>query len=164
MDDNIRSEVDTEKIMKVGMETFAKASKYLENLSKKAVLGMGPVGDIPMMIPSIVLGALACEVGLKTLLRIEGKTDERKHELKVLYQKLDECHKSEISQKLLVSMKEIDENYNEENLDEDLDEVNKAFVDWRYFYEKSQHTSIAFLNEFYKSIQMTICSTDQESD
>lgn len=160
MDNNIGSEVKTEKIMKTGMETFAKASKYLEGLSKKAVFGVGPIGDIPMMVPSIVLGALACEVGLKTLLRIEGKTDERKHELKILYQKLDESHKSEISQKLLVSMKEKDDNYNEKNLDEDLDEVNKAFIDWRYFYEKSQSISIDFLNEFYKSIQTTICDAD----
>lgn len=158
------NDIDKKKSMEGGMEIFARASNYLGDIAKSALANDGSKEECAMIIPSIVLKGLACEIGLKTLLKIEGKNIEREHKLKTLYQQLEEGHRCEISQVLLVSMTKVDEDYNEEKLNENLNEINKAFIDWRYFYEKSQHVGVTFLEEFYKSIQMIVYSAMQENE
>lgn len=113
------NDIDKKKSMEGGMEIFARASNYLGDIAKSALANDGSKEECAMIIPSIVLKGLACEIGLKTLLKIEGKNIEREHKLKTLYQQLEEGHRCEISQVLLVSMTKVDEDYNEEKLNED---------------------------------------------
>ena len=155
---------DMKNTMEGGMEIFAKASDYLGNLGEKAGRNEGPNEDLAMLIPSVILKALACEVGLKTLLKIEGKDAEKAHNLKTLFEKVENSHQAEISEVLLAKMKKVDESYNEQKLTEDLDEVKNAFIEWRYFYENPHKTSYTFLNELYKSIRMIVYSAEQEND
>ena len=152
------NDVDIQKAMEGGMEIYAKAANYLKELSEDALCDNGPEENLPMILPAIVLKALACEIGLKTLLQIEGNSNEKEHNLNTLYRKVEECHRSEITQVLLAKMKKVNENYDEDKLIEDIEKVGKTFVEWRYFYEDSRHARITFLDEFYESIQMIVHS------
>ena len=61
------NDIDKKKSMEGGMEIFARASNYLGDIAKSALANDGSKEECAMIIPSIVLKGLACEIGLKTV-------------------------------------------------------------------------------------------------
>ncbi len=94
------------------------------------------------LISVILLYAISSEVGIKALLAKEGKLDVHSHDLKSLFEKLDEPLQIEIKNKV--------EN---DDFDNELEKIKKSFVDWRYFYEGgNMNINLSFLRKFSEVI------------
>lgn len=105
-------------------------------------------------IPIIVLKAFACEMYLKAYLSKEGSSSIPKtHDLHLLFRNLSKQGKSRINFKLLSKLQQSNKEYKSDDLEKDLIGVSNAFEEWRYFYEKSNHINIQFLNMFYETLR-----------
>lgn len=94
---------------------------------------------------SIVLYALSIEIGLKALIRLEGNTPNKNHNIKQLYGKLSAVLKDKIKD-------ELPEDRFKKDIDLYLERNKNDFIDWRYYYEKSTAASSDFLAAFSNAI------------
>ena len=103
--------------------------------------------SISALMSSIVLYALSIEIGLKALIRLEGKTPNKNHNIKQLYENLSEDLKDKIKD-------ELPEEGFKVYIDSYLEENKNDFIDWRYYYEKPTAASSDFLAAFSNAIIM----------
>lgn len=101
--------------------------------------------SISALTSSIVLYALSIEIGLKALIRLEGNTPNKNHNIKQLYGKLSEVLKDKIKD-------ELPEDRFKEDIGLYLERNKNDFIDWRYYYEKSTAASSDFLAAFSNAI------------
>lgn len=97
------------------------------------------------IIGSVILYALSCEIGLKSLYIKNGLQIPKKHDLKSLFEGLPEEVQNEIKTGLQ------DDNLNKE-FDTLLVTNKDAFINWRYYYEGNQTVNIYFLRKLASSI------------
>ncbi len=102
-------------------------------------------GKIEMlMIPSIVCLAFATELYIKAILENEGNP-RKGHEIKTLISSLSKGKYEKIIQNIGLS---------ESDFDKKIDEINKAFIDWRYLYEKGAMTiDLSFLKSILNEVK-----------
>lgn len=86
----------------------------------------GSVDHGSYFIGYAVITSLICEIGLKALLKEEGKEERREHRLDVLFNKLTNERQQEIANHFHISI---------DDLKKELSKNNDHFVSWRYFYE-----------------------------
>jgi len=100
--------------------------------------------------------AFACEVFIKTLLVHQGST-VKGHELKSLweeYKKVDCVVASNIENGILTYFNSKDQDL----FDRLIDDASKAFVHWRYIYEKNQgKLNLLFLKAFRILLREVCC-------
>jgi hypothetical protein len=135
---------------------FNDSTKMLEVL-QKALLNVKKDSSIKLSstttIPIIVLKAFACEMYLKSYLSKNGSTSIPKtHNLYELYRNLNKTMKSKINKLLVSKMKMSNKNYNQSNIESDIQSVANTFEEWRYFYESNYTLNILFLNTFYDTL------------
>lgn len=94
---------------------------------------------------AIVLYAFSIELGLKALLCFEGKREIKEHDLKKLFFTLSEETRNEVIGALPEERFKI-------HFDKYLEENKHNFVDWRYYYEKTNIASSDFLAAFAQCI------------
>lgn len=94
---------------------------------------------------AIVLYAFSIELGLKALLSFEGKKEIKEHDLKKLFFTLSEETRNEVIGALPEERFKI-------HFDKYLEENKHNFVDWRYYYEKTNIASSDFLAAFAQCI------------
>lgn len=147
---------DWKKIVSVA-NIFSDSTKMLEVL--QVALSKNESNDALKIaatstIPIIVLKAFACEMYLKAYLSQEGSSAiPRTHDLYLLFRNLSKQGKSRIKSKLLLKLQHSDKEYRVDDLEKDLIGVSNAFEEWRYFYEKSNHINMHFLNMFYETLR-----------
>jgi hypothetical protein len=98
-----------------------------------------------MVFPALVCAAFSAEVGLKTILRLEGG-DAHGHDLLTLFQSLSDYSKVAILDSTGVTIEEFAAQLNHSK---------KAFVEWRYIYEEvdEKHINVAFLGKFASAVE-----------
>ena len=108
----------------------------LERTSLQALMEHGTYEDGTMMMPTVVNGALACELFLKSLLEESCK----EHHILKLLDKV-ECVEPGIKQVLETACINIMKTtkrqiqYDSDNYQQDLRRIDKAFIDLRYWHE-----------------------------
>lgn len=131
----------TKKIEKMQMtaDGFIAAADYLDQAISKDGFLLGIYG--PAYTANLAFG---CEVYLKQLQLLTGDV-KNGHELKCLYQALNDDIKAMIRSKYENDCQkyceEINNNAELQNLDLCLKNYNKAFEDWRYWYEGEKSSS-----------------------
>ena len=107
------------------------------------------------MIPASVNSAFACEVFLKALLHYSDISFKKLHDLKSLFEKLPEDIKSFVKETTISQSGGMWKNYFGF---EYLNNISKAFVDWRYVYEVdiTKTGSIRFETGFLRTFRNTL--------
>lgn len=110
-------------------------------------------------VSGIVNSAFACEVFIKSLLVLHGKTvtDIKCHELKILWDKfkVEDC---ETALSVESSLREWFDSKNENMFDELISEVSNSFEYWRYIYEQqNSRLNINFLKGFRCLLREICC-------
>lgn len=100
---------------------FLTYQKILERFDR------GSVDDGSYFIGYVLITSLTCEIGIKALLKNEGKDSFREHKLDKLFERLSDHQQKEIANKCHYNI--VDE------LKKDLSINNDHFIAWRYFYE-----------------------------
>lgn len=101
--------------------------------------------DISISIPMVMNGCFAIELFLKTLIKKDNDVDLRPygHKLKKLFQSINVVHQTEINNKFL------SKGYNQTKFLFHLDQIDDAFVEFRYIYEQtSVEVDHVFINDF----------------
>ena len=100
-----------------------------------------------MAFPALVCAAFSAEVGLKTILKLEGP-DVHGHDLLALFMALSDSSKVAILDATNVSIEEFTAQ---------LKHSKQAFVEWRYIYEEvdEKHINVAFLGKFASAVEET---------
>lgn len=112
------------------------------------------------VIPSAVNSAFACEVFLKSILKYSDIDFTKQHDLKELFELLPERIKTFVKDTAAVNY---GGNWTNWAGFEYLDNVSKAFVDWRYCYEMdwgkfmSVHMETGFLIAFRNALREASC-------
>lgn len=86
----------------------------------------GAYNDASDIIGEILIKSLICEIGIKALIKNEGKNPAKEHKLDKLFNKLSSSQQHEIANK---------SNYTFDEFKTQLSINNDHFVGWRYFYE-----------------------------
>ena len=111
---------------------------YVQDVSIKEL-------DVSVSIPAIVIGAFACELYLKSLIRdLENtlkKHRKKAHSISWLFGKLDKEERKQIISYTIDNMSELFFDYDEECFDKDLNLLDNCFVQWRYFFEPNMDLS-----------------------
>ncbi|WP_160036294.1 hypothetical protein [Paenibacillus sp. An7] len=97
--------------------------------------------DMSLEIPEMVNGVFSIELYLKCLHYIRNKEMKRLHNIIDLYNSLPEEDQAEIRSRYR-STKSSDPNRKEflnRNFDDLLSALDRAFIEWRYIYEYSNH-------------------------
>ena len=110
-----------------------------------------PLDTFNEIIAFVVNGSLACEIGIKVILAENDYQERKSHDLKKLFDELDEITRNFIKENM-PSLKPNEEGL--EEFDSLLIEVSKNFVEWRYYYEKDIKTNWLFIYEL-------ICAFDR---
>lgn len=99
------------------------------------------------MYPFVVNMAFACELYIKAILIYNSNNDkiEKSHDLKKLFETLPADAQSKI--KTIFSEK------SDGDLETILPEINTAFVDWRYAYEKNVDIDLTSIQAFAESLK-----------
>lgn len=103
-------------------------------------------------IPALICAALAAELGLKEILRQKGIPFGKKHELIDLLDLLPTDDRAWIRS-------EVQKEY--PDMDQHLAKANRAFVDWRYFYESPGPIEVNI--EFVGNLATAVVSRMQAS-
>lgn len=103
------------------------------------------------LIPSIVLKVFSCELFLKSL--IPKRKLQNIHKLDELFNLLNRDNKKYIVDNVITTLSAIKNQYDESDFEADLNDTANAFVDWRYFYEKSPSINILFLNTLFNVLR-----------
>ena len=120
---------------------------------------MGNPGVLSHRIPAIVNAAFACEVFLKTLLRLFDIPLEKEHKLKQLYKRLPQDIQERIKAGATARYGRWTDIWGQDYLDN----ISNAFIKWRYHYEHDwskscvMHIEIGFLFAFGKSLRGECC-------
>lgn len=101
--------------------------------------------SVAYSMSAIVLYAFSIELGLKALLCFEGKKEIKEHDLNKLFFTLSEDARNEVIGALPEERFKI-------HFDKYLEENKHNFVDWRYYYEKTNIASSDFLEGFAYAI------------
>ena len=116
----------------VGQELFERVK------ANKNDVGYVRSAEDMLAFPMIVNLALSCELFLKSELPESELGVGSGHNLKILYNKLDDSLKAEVRMSVVAECGADDEwFYNA------LDRTAKAFPDWRYYYETPQGTTLS---------------------
>ncbi len=95
----------------------------------------------PVIIPSIVDNALACELFLKSMIIMNTKKLVKEHSLKKLIYEADICL-------------ELKNEFKECELDLEIEKIDKAFIEWRYVYERDEIIiNNGFLNKLSDALE-----------
>lgn len=112
----------------------------------------GDLSAVPCAIPQIVNLVLSIELYLKCLLTLESVTFRRIHEIKELYgqvsaprqKRIKELYEENFSRtNFTTDSRELAPDRNLFNFEEVLTQLNKAFVQWRYAFERLSNKSTA---------------------
>lgn len=97
--------------------------------------------------PFVVNSAFACELYIKAILICNSNNNkiEKGHDLKKLFETLSVEVQSNI--KATFNRKKVG------NLDAILPEINTAFIDWRYAYEKAVNINLSGIQALAKSLK-----------
>lgn len=137
--------------MQMNAEGFKAAANYLDQAISKNGVFLGVYG--PAYTANL---AFACELYLKQLLLLTGKK-QIGHELKSLYQYLNDDTKAQIKRayekKCEEFYAEVDNNVELRDLDSCLEAYNKAFEDWRYWYEGGKSSDCIGWKDFHILIE-----------
>lgn len=133
--------------MQMNAEGFMAAANYLDQaISKNGVL-LGVYG--PAYTANL---AFACELYLKQLLLLTGEK-RTGHDLKNLYQYLNDDTKVQIKREYERKCEEyhakVDGNIELRDLDSCLESYNRAFEDWRYWYEGEKSSNCIGWKDFH---------------
>lgn len=133
----------TKKI--INMYTTARQFKNAINEEEILVMKKGVFTN--KIYPYIVNVSFACEIYLKIIILLNGENYGKIHNLKDLYVMSKVC--SEFETYVIENTKNLDIKYDKEKLDNDLNLISNAFVEWRYIFE-SEDLCIpnGFLNIF----------------
>lgn len=102
-----------------------------------------------LFIPAAVNCAFSCEMFLKSFINNATLESLKIHKLSDLFETLKDETKDIIINNMLAKM---GNGYSEQKFYTDLADNSNAFVDWRYFYEKSNHYSKHFMDCFLESL------------
>lgn len=111
--------------------------------------------DVGLFMPVTTLLSFSCELFLKLIILIDSNQINLKgHNLKILYNKMSEERKSDITQIMLKR----NPDFNKEKMEMSINEIAHLFVESRYIHEKCNIiVSYEFLKEFRSSL-IEICS------
>lgn len=134
---------ETKKI--INMYTTARQFKNAINKDEKLAIKDGMF--INKIYPYIVTKSFACEIYLKIIILYNNDTYGKIHALKDLYKKSKIC--KDFEKYILENAKKNNIDYNKEKIDENLDCISNAFVQWRYVFESEElNIPEGFLNVF----------------
>jgi hypothetical protein len=120
------------------------SSAFLEAYRRCMARTDGPPEHF-MAFPAIVCAAFSAEVGLKTLLKLEGARSHG-HDLLALFRRLSDESKLAVLDATGVAMEEFAAH---------LGHSKEAFVEWRYVYEAKgeKHISVEFMGKLAAAIE-----------
>lgn len=140
--------------MQMNANGFMAAANYLKQAISKNALLIGIYG--PAYTANL---AFACELYLKQLLLLTG-VKKKGHELKVLYQYLNDDIKvqirSEYERKCEEFRTKINRDMEIRDLDTCLEDYNKAFEDWRYWFEGEKSSDRMGWEDFHLFIETLV--------
>jgi hypothetical protein len=139
--------------LKIAIKTYENGYKALERVFHSSLHSNPPLAG-SYLISMIVLQSLCCEIGLKALILSEGKNFSQKHKLDKLFALIQTS-----TQKKIIRESEMQER----DFRDKLKQNNNCFVNWRYFFEKSQSVNIDFLNKILNSINSILFTNTQKS-
>ncbi len=103
-------------------------------------------------IPVIVLKAFACEMYLKAFISLQGSVVPKVHDLAVLFRNVNKSTRIKLYKKMIALGLNIDPDYNQSKVDDDINKIAHSFEEWRYFYEKANSIEVWFLDIFLASL------------
>ena len=129
----------------INMYTTARQFKNAINDNEKIVLKTDRV--INKVYPYIVNKSFACEIYLKLIIKNNDESYNKIHTLKDLYIKSN--IKKDFEKYIMDNVLKNNINYDLEKLNNDLQSISNAFVEWRYIFEnKDLCISVGFFNLF----------------
>lgn len=131
------------------LDKIANTGIYNDNFSKLNKAAMAHT-----IIPAIVLKTFSCELYMKSLIAISNI--KKIHKLDELFMCLSEEDKDNI-QGIIICILSKNDSYGIDNFNKDLKKVANAFVEWRYFYEKSKiNINLEFLNALFGTLRIYV--------
>ena len=104
-----------------------------------------------IMIPAVVVLGITIELGFKALIFKDKATLTKTHNLKNLFSELNNTYQDKIIKSTCDRNK-----ITEEKFYEKIAKYSIAFVEWRYFFEKSNEVDYAFLRALNIAVQEEI--------
>lgn len=128
--------------MRAASHIYHSSAVFLQDVSPfimELAKGKLPVDLKANIITSVFLYALSAEIALKALIKSEGASNLRLHDLKSLFENLNPDIQKSIKDNLISKYPEFDEI---------LERNKNSFIEWRYFYEGATSSDISFLRDF----------------
>ena len=105
--------------------------------------------DAALFVSVVVNCSFACELFLKSML----PKDTRGHKLDELFALLDSDIQDNLRSNTIDEMKNITPAYCDTDFQNDLEQNNNKFAEWRYFHEgNSQSANLEFISRFMKAV------------
>lgn len=137
--------LDKETKKLINMYTTARQFKNAINKDEMLIMKNGVF--INKIYPYIVNVSFACEIYLKIIILLNGESYGKIHTLKDLYVRSKIC--DDFQNYVVNNTKNLDVKYDKEKLDNDLNLISNAFVEWRYVFESEElYIPNGFLNIF----------------
>ena len=124
--------LDPENKRIINMYTTARQFKNAISKEEKILMSKGKV--INKIYPYIVNKSFSCEVYLKLIITANGDSYKNIHNIMDLYEKAN--IKEEFEKYIMDNANSSGIEYTIEKLYSDLETISKAFVEWRYIFEK----------------------------
>lgn len=132
---------------------FVTATKLLEAM---AVIGLNESKDeksgnffAHIIIPSLVLGSISCELILKALVVKEQDLKGESYKINELYHQVDKPTKEVIADAVISMMRIHDVSYSNLDFRTDLDNLAYVFADWRCFLQNIRCFHENFFNALF---------------
>lgn len=140
------NEIQLHNNMREATHNYHTPGVFLQDTSmilSRILLSKGSPIDIRTNLISVVLlFALNSEVALKALILREGNGTPRTHNLKDMFDSLNDETKEDIKKQVAIG-----------NFEVEFEAVQKSFVDWRYFYEGGgKSINMDFLRQFSETV------------
>ena len=128
-------------VMAVNSLMFYKAAEVLDKVLRAASEAGNTQLRAIYFIPHIVNKSFAVEMAMKAILTKEGIACAKTHRLDELFISLP----SDLKEATIVAIKI---KFGNINYDDEIRKIGNAFVEWRYFHEKSNSIEHDFFNVF----------------
>jgi len=139
--------MDKYKVMASNSIMFFQSSKVLKKVLDATALSEDKHIMANFFIPYIVNQAFAAEMAMKAILSKEAINYKKIHKLDELFYELPNQIQLDIADRIKTQF-----NFIHDEFEQQLCKVGSAFVDWRYFHEKSNSIKVDFFIAFSEMI------------
>ena len=137
------------------IKMYTTARQFRNAIKPSEILQFKKDGFENKVFPYVVNRSFSCEIYLKLIIKNNGDSFENVHNIKQLLVKAKIGEEFEKYILKGVALANVD--YSIERLDQDIETISKAFVNWRYIYEQDDITVAAGLLDLMNDYLDSYC-------